>query len=72
MLILMRRPGETINVGEDVTITLLGVKGNQARIGINAPKSMPVHRLEIYERIKRIVEGDVNGNVAESIDPPST
>lgn len=53
MLILTRRVGETIMVGDDVTITVLGVKGNQVRVGINAPKSVAVHREEIYERIKR-------------------
>ncbi len=52
MLILTRRVGETLMIGDDVTITVLGVKGNQVRIGINAPKDVPVHREEIYERIK--------------------
>jgi carbon storage regulator len=52
MLILTRRVGETIMVGSDVTVTVLGVKGNQVRIGINAPKNVAVHREEIYERIK--------------------
>jgi len=53
MLILTRRVGETVMIGDDVTITVLGVKGNQVRVGINAPKSVAVHREEIYERIKR-------------------
>lgn len=53
MLILTRRVGETLMVGDDVTVTVLGVKGNQVRIGINAPKDVAVHREEIYERIKR-------------------
>jgi carbon storage regulator len=53
MLILTRRVGETVVIGDDVTITVLGVKGNQVRVGINAPKSIAVHREEIYERIKR-------------------
>jgi carbon storage regulator len=53
MLILTRRVGETVMIGDDVTITVLGVKGNQVRVGINAPKSIAVHREEIYERIKR-------------------
>ena len=53
MLILTRRIGETVMIGDDVTLTVLGVKGNQVRLGINAPKSVAVHREEIYERIKR-------------------
>lgn len=53
MLILTRRVGETVMIGDDVTITVLGVKGNQVRIGVNAPKEVAVHREEIYERIKR-------------------
>ena len=52
MLILTRRAGETVMIGSDVTITVLGVKGNQVRIGINAPKDVAVHREEIYERIQ--------------------
>lgn len=52
MLILTRRVGETLMIGDDVTVTVLGVKGNQTRIGINAPKHVAVHREEIYERIR--------------------
>jgi carbon storage regulator len=62
MLILTRRVGETIMVGDEVTVTVLGVKGNQVRWGINAPKRVAVHREEIYERIKH--EGP--GKSAES------
>ncbi len=58
MLILTRRVGETVMIGNDVTVTVLGVKGNQVRIGINAPKNVAVHREEIYERIKREQQGD--------------
>ena len=52
-MILTRRVGETVMIGDEVTITVLGVKGNQVRVGIKAPKSVAVHREEIYERIKR-------------------
>ena len=52
MLILTRRVGESVVIGEDVTVTVLGVKGNQVRIVINAPKTVTVHREEIFERIK--------------------
>jgi carbon storage regulator len=61
MLILTRRVGETVMIGDDVTVTVLGVKGNQVRIGVNAPKSVAVHREEIYERIKREEQG-LGGN----------
>ncbi len=53
MLILTRRVGETLMIGDDVTVTVLGVKGNQVRIGVNAPKDVAVHREEIYERIRK-------------------
>jgi carbon storage regulator len=61
MLILTRRVGETVMIGNDVTVTILGVKGNQVRVGINAPKNVAVHREEIYERIKREQQGDSQG-----------
>ena len=50
---MTRRVGETLMIGDDVTVTVLGVKGNQVRIGVNAPRDVAVHREEIYERIKR-------------------
>ncbi len=70
MLILTRRVGETLMIGEQVTVTVLGVKGNQVRIGINAPKELSVHREEIFQRIKReqdpetpsTTEGSGNGS----------
>ena len=52
MLVLTRRTNETLMVGDNVTVTVLGVKGNQVRIGVNAPREVAVHRGEIYERIK--------------------
>ena len=60
MLILTRRVGETLMVGDDVTVTVLGVKGNQVRIGVNAPKEVAVHREEIYQRIRKERSGDSN------------
>jgi carbon storage regulator len=70
MLILTRRVGETVMIGNEVTVTVLGVKGNQVRIGVNAPKDIAVHREEIYERIRREVdqEGRSPGQVANVVD----
>ena len=62
MLILTRRIGETLMVGDDVTIRVLGVKGNQVRIGVNAPKDVAVHREEIYERIQSEKAGNDTEN----------
>ena len=64
MLILTRRIGETLMIGDDVSITVIGVKGNQVRIGIDAPKDVAVHREEIFNRIKsnqlKLVEPEEN------------
>lgn len=64
MLILTRRAGETLMIGDDVSITVLGVKGNQVRIGVNAPKTVSVHREEIYQRIQREKTQQAGGDVA--------
>jgi len=64
MLVLTRRIGETLNIGDDVTLTVLGIKGNQVRVGINAPKEIAVHREEIYKRIQEAKGGD-NGQTTE-------
>jgi carbon storage regulator len=71
MLILTRRVGETLMIGDEVTVTVLGVKGNQVRMGINAPRSVAVHREEIFERIKHeLQEGE--GEFVATADPKSS
>ena len=78
MLILTRRVGETVMIGNDVTVTVLGVKGNQVRIGVNAPRDVAVHREEIFERIKReeqdgggTVRAKTNGHAGNGADRDS-
>lgn len=65
MLILTRRVGETLMIGDEVSVTVLGVKGNQIRIGVNAPKEVSVHREEIYDRIRKEQEVDAQNDAAE-------
>ena len=69
MLILTRRVGETLMIGDQITVTVLGVKGNQVRVGISAPKDVSVHREEIFQRIKR--DGADDGTTADGEGKPS-
>ena len=68
MLILTRRVGETVVIGDDVDVTVLGVKGNQVRLGVKAPKEISVHREEIYQRIRRERNGNESAGVADAAD----
>jgi carbon storage regulator len=70
MLILTRRIGETVVIGNDVDVTVLGVKGNQVRLGVKAPREITVHREEIYERICRQNANDSDGNGVAADDAP--
>ena len=66
MLILTRRVGESLMIGDEINVTVLGIRGNQVRIGVNAPKEVAVHREEIYERIKQEKTGAVPAPASES------
>lgn len=64
MLILTRKPGERIHIGNEITVTVLGIKGNQARLGIDAPEGVSVHREEVYKRI----QGEIANESAPLLD----
>jgi carbon storage regulator len=69
MLILTRRVGETLMIGDDISVTVLGVKGNQVRIGVDAPKEVAVHREEIFERIKSELGDSADSQNLSETDP---
>ena len=68
MLILTRRVGENLVIGDDVTVTVLGVRGNQVRLGVNAPKDIAVHREEIYQRIQNEKSGEISSESDQNND----
>jgi carbon storage regulator len=70
MLILTRRVGETLMIGNDISVTVLGVKGNQVRIGVDAPKEVAVHREEIFERIKSEQAGSSDSKASPETGSP--
>lgn len=66
MLVLSRAPGESIMIADNIEVTIIGIEGNKVKLGIAAPSSVPVHRLEIYERIRRERgETDPAGNATQ-------
>jgi carbon storage regulator len=72
MLILTRRPGESLVIGDDITITVIGVRGNQVKFGIAAPAEVPVHRAEIYEKIRREKQAEHPPRTAAASDGDKT
>ena len=67
MLILTRRIGEALKVGDDVSVTVLGIKGSQVRLGINAPKNVSVHREEVYDKINNNTKQEKKSKTQDNI-----
>lgn len=67
MLILTRRIGEALNIGDDVQVAVLGIKGNQVRIGVNAPKTTTVHRAEVYEKVLKERRGELPPYIKKNV-----